>query len=182
MQIAVTFRHMESSDALRQYLEEKLSRVKKYIDEPVEAQTVFSVHKKNRHCAEVILQAKGITIKGTEETEDMYAAIDGVVDKLEKQLKKYKEKLKKHKPLSGGEKKVQKQILQAESVDEGHPEPQIVRSDSFEVKPMSTEEAVMQMDLLAKNFLVFTDVKTGNISIVYRRDDGNYGLMVPEEE
>ena len=101
MRINVTFRHMETSEPVRNYVEEKLIKVKKYIDEPVEAQVVLSVEKKIRHKAEVSLGAKGITIKASEETSDMYAAVDGVLDKLDRQLKRYKDKIKKHKPLSG---------------------------------------------------------------------------------
>jgi putative sigma-54 modulation protein len=180
MQIAVTFRHMESSEPLRDYAEEKLERVKKYIDEPIDAQIVLSVEKKIRHRAEVALVAKGITIKGSEETNDMYAAIDAVVDKIERQLKRYKEKIKNHKPASGREWQVQKTVFAAESIDEGQGEPAIIRSHSFPVKPMSVEEAVMQMDLLHKDFLVFTDDESEAINVVYRRKDGNYGLIIPQ--
>ncbi|WP_305041238.1 ribosome hibernation-promoting factor, HPF/YfiA family [Geoalkalibacter sp.] len=180
MQIAVTFRHMEASDPLRAYAEEKLERVKKYIDEPIDAQVVLSVEKKIRHRAEVALVAKGITIKGTEETNDMYAAVDAVVDKIERQLKRYKEKIKNHKPAAGRERQVQKTVFAAESIDEGRGEPSIIRSHSFPVKPMSVEEAVMQMDLLNKEFLVFTDDESEAINVVYRRKDGNYGLIIPQ--
>ncbi|WP_225072200.1 ribosome-associated translation inhibitor RaiA [Desulfuromonas sp. CSMB_57] len=180
MQIAVTFRHMEASEPVRAYVEEKLGRVKKYIDEPIDAQAVLAVEKKIRHSAEVTLVAKGITIKGSEETNDMYAAIDAVVDKIERQLKRYKEKIKNHKPDTGRARVVAKTVLAAESIDEGASEPVIIRSQSFPVKPMSVEEAVMQMDLLNKNFLVFTDSSSEEIQVVYRRKDGNYGLIVPE--
>jgi len=97
MQIAVTFRHMESSAAVRSYVEEKLARVKKYIEEPIDAQVVLSVQKKINHRAEVTMVAKGLTMKSVESREDMYAAIDLMVDKIERQLKRYKDKLKNHK-------------------------------------------------------------------------------------
>ncbi|MDF1580840.1 MAG: ribosome-associated translation inhibitor RaiA [Desulfuromonadales bacterium] len=179
MQIAVTFRHMETSNPLKTYLEEKVARVKKYIDEPIDAQAVMSVEKKIRHRVEVTLVAKGITIKGSEETSDMYAAIDAVVDKIERQLKRYKDKIKRHKPSAGRERQIAKSVLSAESVDEGAVEPLIVRTNSFFVKPMSVEEAVMQMDLLHKDFLVFTDDRSAEINVVYRRKDGHYGLIEP---
>ena len=182
MQIAVTFKHMEVSQPVRSYVEEKLARVKKYIEEPIDAQVVLSVEKKIRHSAEVTLVAKGVTIKGSEETNDMYAAIDAVVDKMERQLKRYKEKLKTHKPTTGGrERQVQKTVLAAESIDEGQGEPVIIQTRSVPVKPMAVEEAVMQMDLLNKDFLVFTDAATEEINVVYRRKDGNYGLIVPQK-
>lgn len=180
MRINVTFRHMETSEPVRDYVEEKLVKVKKYIDEPVEAQVVLSVEKKIRHRAEVSLGAKGITIKASDETPDMYAAIDGMVDKLDRQLKRYKDKIKNHKPSSGKERRVEKTIFTAESIDDGLGEPSIIKSDSFHVKPMSVDEAVMQMDLLDKEFLVFTDSASEEINVVYRRKDGNYGLIVPQ--
>ncbi|HMB14849.1 MAG TPA: ribosome-associated translation inhibitor RaiA [Pelovirga sp.] len=179
MQIAVTFRHMESSDPLRDYVVEKLARVKKYIDEPIDAQVVLSVQKKINQRAEVTMVAKGLTMKSGEEKDDMYAAIDLMVDKIERQLKRYKEKLKSHKGGEGVQRLIEKTVYSAPSFDEGQDEPEIIRSNSFFIKPMSVEEAVMQMDLLDKEFLVFTDDRSEEMNVVYRRKDGNYGLIVP---
>lgn len=179
MQIAVSFRHMEVSNPIRDYADEKVSRVKKYIDEPIDAQVVLSVERKIRHKAVVTVTAKGMTIKGSEETGDMYAAIDAVVDKIERQLKRYREKIKTHKPHAGKERKVSKSVLAADSVDEFHPLPEIVHTDSFVVKPMAIEEAVMQMNLMHRDFLVFTEASSEEVNVVYKRRDGNYGLIVP---
>jgi putative sigma-54 modulation protein len=178
MQIATTFRHMETSDALKSYVEEKTARVQKYIDEPINVQ-VFLTVEKIRHIAEITITAKGITIKASEETNDMYAAVDAVLDKIERQLRRYKEKIKEHKPANESEeRKVRKSIVEAESIGQ-KPEPVIIKSKTFSIKPMSVEEAVMQMDLLHKDFLVFTDSMTEDINVIYRRKDGNYGLIEP---
>jgi len=178
MQITTTFRHTEPSNALKSYAEEKLDRVKKYIDEPIVAQ-VFLTVEKIRHSAEITLTAKGITIKAAEETNDMYAAIDAVLDKIERQLRRYKERIKDHKPGDASqERKVQKSVVAAESIEQRQ-EPVVIRSKTFSIKPMSVEEAVMQMDLLHKDFLVFTDASTESINVIYRRKDGNYGLIEP---
>lgn len=178
MQITTTFRHMEHSDALKSYAEEKLERVKKYIDEPIVAQ-VFLTVEKIRHTASVTLTAKGITIKATEDTNDMYAAVDAVVDKIERQMRRYKERLKAHKPSTDTrERQIQKSVVAAESIDQRQ-EPVVIRTKTFSIKPMSVEEAVMQMDLLHKDFLVFTDAVTESINVIYRRKDGNYGLIEP---
>jgi len=182
MQIAVSFRHMEVSNPIRDYAEEKVSRVKKYIDEPIDAQVVLSVAKKIRHKAVVTLSAKGITIKGSEETGDMYAAIDAVVDKIERQLKRYREKIKDHKPHAGKERKISKSVLAAESVDDFNPEPEIVETGSYAAKPMAVEEAVMQMNLMHRDFLVFTDSVSEEVNVVYKRRDGNYGLITPHSK
>jgi putative sigma-54 modulation protein len=180
MQIPTTFRHLDPSDPLKSYAEEKLERVNKYIDEPVVAQ-VFMTVEKIRHCAEVTITAKGITIKASEETNDMYSAIDAVVDKIERQLRRYKERIKKHKPASESlARQVKKTVVAAESIDQQQ-EPVVIRTNTFSIKPMSVDEAVMQMDLLHKDFLVFTDAVTDSISVVYRRKDGNYGLIEPQK-
>ncbi len=180
MQITTTFRHMEPSDALKSYAEEKLERVKKYIDEPIVAQ-VFLTVEKIRHMAEVTLTAKGITIKASEETNDMYAAVDAVVDKIERQMRRYKERIKAHKPTTDvRERQVQKSIVAAESIEPSR-EPVVIRTKTISIKPMSVDEAVMQMDLLHKDFLVYTDAATESINVIYRRKDGNYGLIEPTQ-
>jgi ribosome hibernation promoting factor len=181
MQITTTFRHMEPSEPLKSYAEEKLERVKKYIDEPIVAQ-VFLTVEKIRHSAEVTITAKGITMKAAEETNDMYAAVDAVVDKIERQLRRYKERIKAHKPASDSlERLVRKSIVEAESIEQLK-EPVIIRTKTFSMKPMSVEEAVMQMDLLHKDFLVYTEAASENINVIYRRKDGNYGLIEPNKE
>jgi putative sigma-54 modulation protein len=169
---------MEQSDALKDYITEKLERVKKYIDEPVIAQTYLTVEK-IRHIVEITLTAKGVTIKASEATNDMYASIDAVVDKIERQLRRYKERLKGHKPsVDVNPREGRKTIVQAEGLDQQET-PVIIRSEPIFIKPMSVDEAVMQMDLMHKDFLVFTDAATENFNVIYRRKDGNFGLIEP---
>jgi putative sigma-54 modulation protein len=169
---------MDQSDALKTYVEEKLDRVKKYIEEPVIAQAYLTVEK-IRHIAEITLTAKGITIKASEATNDMYASIDAVIDKIERQLRRYKERLKGHKPATETRvREGRKTIVQAESLEQQQP-PVVIRSEPIFIKPMSVDEAVMQMDLMHKDFLVFTDAGSENINVIYRRKDGNYGLIEP---
>jgi putative sigma-54 modulation protein len=179
MQVTTTFRHMEQSDALKSYAEEKLERVAKYIDEPTTAQVYFSVEK-IRHIVEIVISAKGINTKASEATNDMYAAVDSVIDKMERQLRRYKEKIKAHKP-NGEERgrQISKKIVQAESI-ETDAEPVIIRTKTETAKPMSVDEAVMQMDLLHKDFIVFTDSSSSDIHVLYRRKDGNFGLIEPQ--
>ncbi len=180
MQVTTTFRHMEQSEALKSYAEEKLDRVAKYIDEPVSVQVYFAVEKKIRHIVEIVISAKGVNTKASEATNDMYAAVDSVIDKIERQLKRYKEKIKDHKP-SGDEhgRQISKKIFEAESI-EASVEPVVIRTKTETVKPMSVEEAVMQMDLLHKEFIVFTDSSSNEINVLYRRKDSNYGLIEPQ--
>lgn len=179
MQTTMTFRHMEQSDALKAYAEEKLERVVKYIDGPINAQVYFSVEKKIRHIVEIVITAKGVSTKASEATNDMYAAIDAVIDKIERQLKRYKEKIKAHKP-NGDEhgRQLSKKVFEADSID-ASTEPVIIKTTTEVAKPMSVEEAVMQMDLLHKDFIVFIDADSSEINVLYRRKDGNFGLIEP---
>lgn len=179
MNVTTTFRHMEQSEALKAYAEEKLERVKKYIDGPINAQVYFTVEK-IRHIVEIVINAKGVNTKASEATNDMYAAVDAVIDKIERQLKRYKERLKNHKPANEASgRAMSKQIFQAESI-ESSSEPVVITTKTETAKPMSVDEAVMQMDLLHKDFLVFTDAVSGEINVVYRRKDGNFGLIAPQ--
>ncbi len=180
MQVTMTFRHMEQSDALKAYAEEKLERVAKYIDSPISAQVYFSVEKKIRHIVEIVINSKGISTKASESTHDMYAAIDAVIDKIERQLVRYKEKIKAHKP-NGDEhgRQLSKKIFQADSI-EASSEPVVIKTTSEVAKPMSVDEAVMQMDLLHKDFIVFINADSNEINVLYRRKDSNFGLIEPE--
>jgi len=180
MQVTTTFRHMEQSEALKTYAEEKLERMAKYIDSPINVQVYFAVEKKIRHIVEIVITAKGINTKASEATNDMYAAVDAVIDKIERQLKRYKEKIKAHKP-NGDERgrQISKKIFHADSI-ESSSEPLVIRTRTETAKPMSVDEAVMQMDLLHKDFIVFTDAVNNELSVLYRRKDGNFGLIEPQ--
>jgi putative sigma-54 modulation protein len=181
MQVSVTFRNMESKEVLREYVQEKIAKLKKYLDYPLEANVVLAVEK-HRHLAEVTLVANRITLNAQEETEDMFSAIDRVVDKLERQMLKYKEKIKRHKSNSFlPESRWRMDIYTADSFEEGG-EPRVIKSKKLLAKPMSVEEAAMQMDLLNNDFLIFTNANSKNLNIIYRLKDGHYGLIEPQVE
>lgn len=172
MQVTVTFRHMESSNAIRDYAKEKTERVTKYLAEPIEVHWVLSVQK-FRHIAGVTINGSGAAIKGEEETEDMYAAIDMVMAKMEKQMRRHKEKLKGHKPASGALSK----RLQTGKRDSQELMSNIVRIDRSSIKPMTVDEAMVQIHTGNDNFIVFADTKSKNINVLYKLKDGNYGLI-----
>ncbi|MBI5191122.1 MAG: ribosome-associated translation inhibitor RaiA [Nitrospirae bacterium] len=174
MNITVNGRHMEITDALRSYATEKVAKLDKYLPSGAEAVVTFNVEK-YRHKAEVQIKVNGIVIQAQEETEGMYASIDQVLDKLERQVKKYKEKLKNHKVK--GEEKAAAAAAEPESDLDRIPE--IIKTKKFDMKPMTSDEAVMQMELLDKDFFVFSNVATGALSVIYKRRDGNVGLIEP---
>jgi putative sigma-54 modulation protein len=178
MQVSVTFRHMEPSEALKGYVVERTSKLTKYIDKPMESQATLSVEK-FRQIAELIVNVNGIRIAGQESHEDMYAAIDLVMEKIERQVKKYRDKIRRHKPLQGKEIRWRREIYDQESFEEDR-EPAVIRSEHYFVKPMSVDEAAMQMNLSQQEFLVFNNAGTQTVNVIYRRKDGNYGLIVPQ--
>ncbi len=178
MQISVSFRNVDPSEHLKGYAETRMARFKKYMEEPVEIHLVLSIQK-FRHTADVTISANGIKIKAQEETGDLYSAIDMVLDKIEKQIKRHREKIKEHKP--DGKTKGQTEVKK--SREEGEPEeedfPQIVKTESILAKPMDAEEASLQLKLSNDEFLVFTNSKTRLINVLYRRKDGDFGLIEP---
>ena len=179
MNINVVFRHMETTEALKQYAIDKVSKIKKYIDAPIEIHVVLSVEK-FRHIAEVSFSINGFVVKGQEETEDMYAAIDMVMDKIERQVRKYKDRLKNKRGAGSAEKRMQVK-MNVVAVDHNVAEttPQVIKTTNFSIKPMDVDEAIMQMNLIDNDFLVFRNDTNNEVNVIYRRKDGNYGLIEP---
>jgi len=178
MQIEVSFKQMEQSDALRGYVVEKLEKVLKPLVEPISAQTVLQVEK-YRHIVKVTVHANGIVIKGREETNDMYSSIDLVLDKLGRQVKKYREKIVQH-----GNREILREFRAShtvlpENIQAGG-EPEIIPQKELLLKPMTVDEAIMQMELMNKNFLLFNNSQTYQLNVIYIRDDGHFGLIEPQ--
>jgi putative sigma-54 modulation protein len=198
MRINVTFRHMEATDALREHAEKRVQRLAKFVHRPIDAHVILSVVKR-RHIAEVVLNADRTTIAAKEETGDLYSAIDLAGDKVEHRARKHTEKISNHK-MSARSKRAQIEapamvapapesrdvpglrmnVLRADSFGR-RKGPEVIHSKRLPVKPMSVEEAVMQMDLMSTEFLVFCNAANDDaLSVVYRRKDGDYGLIEPE--
>ena len=171
MHTSVTFKNIDPSDNLKAYVQDKLDRYDRFLDSPAEANVVLSVEK-FRHIAEININGRKLNIIGKEETNDMYSAIDMVLDKVGKQIKKNKEKIRDRR---GGAKMgaFPEELAQMED-DEKR-----VVVKNIEYKPMDVDEALMQMDLVTDNFLVFSNARTDQINVIYRRKDGNIGLIQP---
>ena len=177
MEITVTFRHMEPSESLKIYAEEKISKIKKYLYSPMEAHVVLGVEK-FRHMADVTLRVDGTMIKGVEETDNMYSAIDQVMDKLEIQVKKYRSKIRERKAENiKGEDNLEDEASR-ESAGVSQEEPAI-EVEKLVAKPMDPEEAAMQFGMSQQDFLVFRNARSLEINVLYRRKDGNLGLIEP---
>lgn len=188
MQLSTTFRHMEASPAVREYAEERLDKIKKYFSrDPISAHATFSVERNHNHTAEFSLTLpNGIVLQARETTEDMYSSVDLASARIERQVRKWKEKIRTHKPHNGPSFSIRQAVLSADGLEpqpgpEAKPEaattPAVVRERTLEVRAMRLDDAVMQLNLMEKEFLVFTDVDSKAISVIYRRKDGNYGLI-----
>ena len=177
MDITVTFRHMEPTESLKTYAAEKVSKIKKYLDFPLEAHIVLTVEK-FRHSADVTLSVNGTRIKGVEETEDMYSAIDSVMDKIEKQVKRHLSKIRKRR----SEKVKGEETLETEAGEEvtgiGTDEP-FIEVEKMDAKPMDPEEAAMQLGMSQRDFLVFRNSNSREINVIFKKRDGNLGLIEP---
>jgi putative sigma-54 modulation protein len=183
MQVSVTFRHMEPTEALKEFAADKVARIEKYIHKPTDAHIVLSVEK-YMHKADITIKAHGFMMRGREKSEDMYASIDKAVDKIERQVKRYRNKLTSHKPREGAAAKVTLNYLESQREPEPPPTPQdngalppqIIETKEIHAHPMTVEEALMQMDLMHNDFLVFVNAKDGGMNVLYRRD-GGFGLI-----
>ncbi len=175
MNIIINGRHLEVTPALREYAEKKVKKFERFLSNITEAVVTLSVEK-YRHKAEVLLKANGVMIQAESVTSEIYSSIDDVVEKLEKQIKKYKGKLTAHRKENRSPKT---SIPVTVEETEPNPEVRIIKRKRFEMKPMTPEEAAMQMELLDKDFFVFTNAETGSINVIYRRNDGNFGLIEP---
>lgn len=173
MKVTVIAKNMELTDALKEIVQKKISKLEKYFDSNVEAKATLKVQK-NRHTIEVTIPFNGVILRGEEATSDMYKSLDLVEEKLERQIRKQKTKLsrKNNGSLRFAESNIDVKLEEAEG--------KLVRVKKFGVKPMDSEEAILQMDLLGHNFFVYQDADSNKVNVIYKRKDGDYGLLEPE--
>jgi putative sigma-54 modulation protein len=219
MHLATTFRHMDVSQAVKSYAEERLQKIRKYFQgEPIAAHATFAVERNHNHMAEFqITLPNGIVIQARETTEDMYSSIDLAGARIERQVRKWKDKIRDHKPHGGPSFSIRQRVIEAGPLEPrpgrvavaararvvrgrgvggrgGGPRPDgqtlrapvsapaapalnVIKEQTFTVRSMRVDDAVMQMNLVENEFFVFLDVDTEVVSVVYRRKDGNYGLI-----
>ncbi|HAH06029.1 MAG TPA: ribosome-associated translation inhibitor RaiA [Elusimicrobia bacterium] len=171
MNININCRQLRLTNAIRTYVEEKVSKANKYLGNILRAQVVLSVEKRSTQ-AEIVVHTAGHTFRALAQAGDLYAAIDLASDKLDHQLKKFKERRRDlHKGTSAGE-----------TYFESIPAQPLVRISVIKqvaMKPMSADEAALEMDRMGFNFWMFHDSDSGQVSVIYRRQDESYGLLLP---
>lgn len=174
MLVVVNGKNVEVTEALREYAEKKVAKIEKFFEKsPMGAQVTLSMER-DKHVVDITIQVDGLLLRGEEKTNDMYASIDGAVDKIERQVHKFKSRINRKL------REANRIVLNPPPAHLEAAEPQIKRTKRFAIKPMSVEEAVMQMDLLGHDFYVFSNSDTDEVNVVYRRKDGDYGLIEPD--
>jgi putative sigma-54 modulation protein len=194
MQFAVTFRHMEPTESLKSYARERMERIKKFLPDPISCHVVLSTERHN-HRIDVTFQLhNGLSVAGHETTENMYSSIDLCIAKIERQVRKYKGKIEEQRvrphhvePMPWSHSIVNEAFAgvnggvaaPATTPAEGQPSPQYVveKTEKFHAQPMSVADAVVQLNLLHEEFLVFRMLDGGGVAVVYRREGGTYGLI-----
>lgn len=187
MQFSVTFRHMDATDALKSYAKDRLEKIRKYFPDPIMIHVVMSTERFH-HKVDVNVQLhNGFKLAGTETTENMYSSIDLVSAKIERQVRRYKEKLRAHKVRELGPLPVVHSVVEEAPLtagDGGHApatasaeQPVLIKRETYHAEPMSASEAIMQLNLIDAAFLIFRNDQTGLINVVYKRNDGAYGLI-----
>jgi putative sigma-54 modulation protein len=185
MNLTVTGRHMEMTDALKSYVEGGLGKLRTHFDRVIDANVVLSVEK-HRQIAEINLNANGIRIHGQESSSDMYASVDAVLAKLDKQIRKYKDRINRHQPRTTKEARsyqyeVIEMLPEAElAAEAGETRHRVVTREKLPTKPMSIDEAAMQLELVDDNFLVFLNADTQQLNVIHSRDDGTYVVIEPQ--
>ncbi len=176
MQTSVTFKKLDPSDALKSYIQKKVDRFDKMLDSPAEANVVLSVEK-IRHIAEITLTCDRLQIHAKEESENMYSSIDTLMDKIKIQIKKNKEKVRRH--MSGNKQSIKDEDLSASVPKESVPLKNEIIIEVIDFKPMDVDDAILELDLNKNNFFVFNNARTERVNVLYKRNNGTIGLIQP---
>jgi len=178
MRLQVKGKNLDVSDSIRSYAEDKLRKLERQLADPTQIELELSVERNPsisaNHVAEATIWTKGPTLRAREASGDMRASIDQLVDKLERQVQRYRQKRRRRTGRDNGTNLAAGLPVSEES------EPVIVKTKQFAVKPMAPEEAVLQLELVGHDFFVFENAETGEVNVVYRRRDGDYGLIEPQ--
>lgn len=176
MQTTVTFKQIDPSDALKTYVDKKFKKFDKMLDSPGEANVVLTVEK-IRHIAEITLICGKLKLHAREESENMYSSIDALADKVKGQIKKSKEKLKRH--MSGNKKSIKDEGI-AFDAPAGVESPYDISIETIDYKPMHVEDAVIKLDSENHNFFVFNNARTEQVNVLYKQKNGQLGLIQPK--
>ncbi len=187
--IHVTGRHIKISDPMKEYALEKISKLERFMNRIIDVYVTMDIQKLSNH-VEIILKAGNLKFASSASTTDMYASIDRAVHKLEAQVLRYKSKMQDHHARNKQSGTLVVQVLQAEALEEEiidqseapplrYTPPRVVKQDTISLKTLTYDEAIMKMEFSAEPFLVFKNEMDQKLNIIYRRDDGHYGIIEP---
>lgn len=187
MNVTISGRHIDITDGLREHINAGLLKIKEHFDRVIVVDVILDVQR-HMHIAEINLHANGIRINAKEQSGDLYSSFDSAIVKIDRQVRKHKDRINRHQPRTAGEKReYQHKVLQMPYEAEESTEVAtielthtIVEHKKVDIQPMSVDEAVMQIDLQHEPFLVFSNAETSEVNVVYRMDDGNFGLIEPQ--
>lgn len=180
MKFNIRGQNIEVTPALKEYVEKKLGRIERYFEAPPKSDVHVTLSVvKGLHNVEVTIPLTGVLLRGEVRGDDMYAAIDLVVDKLERQIRKHKTKVNRKIRQEGGLKDYFKEVEPSSTPFEEDEEFELVRTKRFAMKPMDVDEAILQMNMVGHNFFVFSNSATNQVNVVYKRNDGKYGIIEP---
>ncbi len=174
MRIQITGRNIAISDPIAKYVNKRVGKFDRLFGDDVEAQVRLSIDRYRQIC-EVTIPLRGVTLRAEEATNDMYTSIDNVIGKLERQIRKYRTRLEKRMRQDADTAEVYEAPFQEAEAG------QLVRTKHFALEPMDVDSAIEQMELLGHSFFMFKDEQSGSIQTVYKRTDGNYGLLIPDD-
>ena len=185
MNISIATRHTELTPALKDHVESALDKITEHFDRVIDADVVLSVEKR-RHIAEINLHANGLRINAKDSTDDLYMSVDGAVNKIARQVRKHRDRIKRHQPRSSREaRSYNHRVFDFETaepeIEESRPGHRIIVHENVPIKPMSVEEATLQLDLVEDLFLVFENADTGRVNVVYKRTDQKVGHIEPHD-
>lgn len=188
MNVTISGRHLDVTDGLKGHIEERLTKLASHFDKVIDADVVLDIEK-HRHIAEVNVHANGIRIHGKESSLDMYASVDAVLHKLERQCLKYKGRINRHKPRLVETIQSYRQSILSPAGGNGHleeaestaPAHAPVQHETLQMKHLNTDEAVLQLELTDDIFLVFYNTETSQMNVLYKHADGSFGLIEPHE-
>ncbi len=174
---------IELTDSLKDYVEKKLSKLERYFEAPLSADVNVTLSViRDLHTVEVTIPMPGVMLRAEEKNTDMYASIDLVVDKLERQIRKHKTKVNRRVRQESGVKVLFKEQFEPSvAVQDEEEDFELVRTKRFNLKPMDVDEAILQMNMVGHNFFVFSNMDTEEVNVVYKRNDGKYGLIEPNK-
>ena len=180
MRIVTSGKNMEITEKLQSRLEKQIRKLDRYLDDNAEVQARFSQEKGARNIVEITIAVRGYVLRAEESSPDMYQSIDNAVDKIESQIRRHRTKWLVRRDRSGTireDKTAQEAIPEIDADDESY---ELVRTKRFAVKPMEVDDAIAQMEMVGHNFFLFMNASTSGMCVVYRRNDGGYGLLEPE--